>query len=88
LRRKYSENRWNWSQRAKKWVYIESKRGKRYYKYQIEPPQEFFELTKEIKLLNDKLMATTNNEENERLFRELSKISRRMQEMGKKNNSF
>ena len=86
--RKYTLNRWNWSQKAEKWVYVESKSGKRNYKYRIEPPQEFFELTKEIKRLNDKLMATTNNKENARLFRELSKISRRMQEMGKNNNSY
>ena len=80
--RTFTVNRWNWSQKAEKWVYIElSKDGKKIYRYQIDPPQEFIDLTTNIKLLNDKLLKTTDPEENKRIFNELMKISKKMQAM-------
>lgn len=83
-RRLFTPNRWNWSQIAGKWVYVEiTKDGKRKYQYQLEPPQEFIELTKKVERLNEKLLKTTNLEENEKIFNELIKVSQKMQEMGK-----
>ena len=53
-RRLFTPNRWNWSQKVGKWVYVTiTKDGKRKYQYQLEPPQEFIELTKRMKKLNE-----------------------------------
>ena len=83
-RRLFTPGRWNWSQKAEKWVYIEiNKDGKKQYHYQVEPPQEFIELTLKIKELNEKLLHTVDPEENSKIFNELMEISKRMQEMGK-----
>ena len=83
-RRLFTINRWNWSQKAEKWVYIEiTKRGRKKYRYQVEPPKEFIELTLKMKELNEKLLKTTDPEENMKVFNELMKVSQKMQEMGK-----
>ncbi len=83
-RRLFTPNRWNWSQKAEKWVYIEiTKSGKRRYQYQLEPPQEFINLTNRMKNLNDKLLKATDPEKNVKIFNELMKVSQKMQEMGK-----
>lgn len=79
--RKFTLNRWNWSQKAEKWVYVTTEEGKRKYIYQIEPPQEFIDLTMEMKKLNEKLMEIEDPDENKKLFLELMKISERMQTM-------
>ena len=82
--RKLTVNRWNWSQKDNKWVYIESKdNGKLVYHYQINPPEQFTESIAKIKVLNDKLVACNDPEENSKIFREMIKISRRMQFMSK-----
>ncbi|MBA7674834.1 hypothetical protein ES703_83059 [subsurface metagenome] len=83
-RRLFTPKRWNWSQKAEKWVYIEiTKRGKKRYRYQVEPPKEFIELTIKMKELNEKLLETTDPVENSKLFSELMKVSQKMQDMGK-----
>ena len=83
-KRLFTINRWNWSQKAEKWVYIEiTKRGRKKYRYQVEPPKEFIELTLKMKELNEKLLKTTDPEENMKVFNELMKVSQKMQEMGK-----
>ena len=83
-RRLLTPNRWNWSQKAEKWVYVEiTKDGKRKYQYQVDPPQEFIELTIKMKNLNEKLLSVTDPEENTEIFNELIEISQKMQEMGK-----
>ncbi len=85
-RRLFTPERWNWSQKAEKWVYVEiAKDGKRIYRYQLEPPKEFNELTKKMKNLNEKLLKTTDPDENAKIFDELMKVSQKMQEMGKFN---
>ncbi|NVM17176.1 MAG: hypothetical protein HWN80_05625 [Candidatus Lokiarchaeota archaeon] len=82
--RELTPNRWNWSQKDNKWVYIESKdNGELVYLYQINPPKEFTESIAKIKVLNDKLIACKDPEENAKIFREMMKISRRMQFMSK-----
>jgi hypothetical protein len=84
--RKLTPNRWNWSQEAGKWVYIESdENGNNEVYYQIEPPHEFIELTLKIKDLNEKLLKTNNPEENDNIFAEMIKISKKMQSMRRKN---
>ena len=83
-RRLFTPNRWNWSQKAEKWVYVRiNKEGKREYLYQIEPPKEFVNLTIKIKKLNEKLLETTDPDENVKIFNEIIEISKKMQEMGK-----
>jgi len=83
-RRLFTPNRWNWSQKAEKWVYIKlAKDGKRIYNYQLEPPQKFIELTNRMKILNEKLLTTKDPEENVKIFNELMKVSQKMQDMGK-----
>lgn len=83
-RRLFSPWRWNWSQKAEKWVYIEiNNDGKKEYRYQIDPPQEFIYLTIKMKELNEKLLQTIDPEENAKLFSELMKVSQKMQDMGR-----
>ncbi|MFX0034866.1 MAG: hypothetical protein ACFE9I_04400 [Candidatus Hermodarchaeota archaeon] len=83
-RRLFTPNRWNWSQKAEKWVYVRiNKEGKREYLYQIEPPKEFVNLTIKIKKLNEKLLETADPDENVKIFNEIIEISKKMQEMGK-----
>lgn len=82
--RQLTPNRWNWSQMDEKWVYIElTQDGNKKFYYQLNPPQEFIDLTYEIKLLNDKLVACKNPSENDRIFNKMVKISKRMQSMGR-----
>jgi hypothetical protein len=83
-RRLFTPGRWNWSEKAKKWVFVEiTKDGKRKYQYKVEPPPEFIELAKKMKNLNDKLLETADPKENMKIFNELINISQKMQEMGK-----
>ena len=80
--RSFTLDRWNWSERAKQWVYVTlDTDGKRKYIYQIEPPKQFIELTMQIKKVNDKLMKTKDQKENIRLFKQLMEISQKMQNM-------
>ncbi len=83
-RRLFTIDRWNWSQKAEKWVFVElTKSGKKKYHYQIEPPKEFIELTIKMKELNEKLLNTSDPGENSKIFGELMIVSQKMQEMGK-----
>ena len=83
-RRLFTPGRWNWSQKAEKWVFIElTEEGKKKYHYKVDPPQEFIDLTLKMKSLNEKLLVTTDPEENSKIFSELMKVSQKMQEMGK-----
>ena len=84
MARQLTPNRWNWSQEDGKWVYIElTQDGHKKFYYQLEPPQEFVELTYKIKILNDKLITCKDPLENDRIFNKMMKISKRMQSMGK-----
>ena len=83
-RRLFTPNRWNWSQKAEKWVYVKiNKDGKKEYHYQVDPPQEFIDLILKLKELNEKLRQTIEPEENSKIFNELMKVSKKMQDMGK-----
>lgn len=82
--RKLAPNRWNWSQEEGKWVYIEiGENGNNEYFYQIEPPQEFIDLTMKIKDLNERLLKANDPEDNDRIFHEMMRFSKRMQCMRK-----
>lgn len=84
MARELSHNRWNWSQKDNKWVFIEVKdNGELILHYQLKPPKEFTELTIKIKDLNEKLIFCKNPKDNEKIFNEMMKISKRMQSMGK-----
>jgi len=84
MARQLTPNRWNWSQEDGKWVYIElTQEGHKKFYFQLEPPQEFVELTYKIKILNDKLITCNDPPENDRIFNKMMKISKRMQSMGK-----
>ncbi|MFW9881391.1 MAG: hypothetical protein ACFFG0_50650 [Candidatus Thorarchaeota archaeon] len=80
--RKYTVDRWNFSDKTGKWVYVtKDKNGKRKYIYQLEPPPEFVELSTQIKEINEKILATKNQDEIERLYDKMMKISKKMQTM-------
>ena len=80
--RKYTLDRWNFSEKVGKWVYVtKRKNGRRKYYYQLEPPEEFIKYTMQIKVLNDRMLATEDLDENEKLFRDLMEISKHMQNM-------
>jgi len=84
LARELTVNRWNFSQEDDKWVFIESNdNGELVYHYQINPPNEFTELISKIKVLNDKLVVCKDPKENSKIFREMMKVSKRMQFMSK-----
>ncbi|MFX1445931.1 MAG: hypothetical protein ACFFHV_21150 [Promethearchaeota archaeon] len=80
MSRKLTPNRWNWSQKDEKWIFIQQNDdGKETYYYKLEPPKEFIDLTMKLKELNDILVITTDPEENAKLFNEMTKISKRLQ---------
>jgi len=82
--RTYELNRWNWSERAKKWVYVELSKGtkkKRKYRYQVDPPQEFIDLTLQLHQLNEKLITIKDPEKNKQLYLKMMEITKRMQKM-------
>ena len=79
----HEPNRWNWSTKADKWVFVELKGGKRKYYYQENPPQEFLDLVNRVKEINEKMIDTADLEENEELYEELMEISKKMQIMKK-----
>lgn len=79
--RKHAVNRWNWSQKAGKWVFVSRERGKRTYKYQDETPIEFINLTEELKQINEKLLSAEDENENKRLFKQMIEVSERLQAM-------
>ncbi|TXT58792.1 MAG: hypothetical protein BAJALOKI2v1_300007 [Promethearchaeota archaeon] len=83
MRRLHKLNRWNYSQKSGKWVYVELSDGKRKYTYRTEPPEQFLELTKKITTLNKRLMNTEDPEENKEIYEKLMKISQELQKMGK-----
>jgi hypothetical protein len=80
--RKYTLDRWNFSDKNGKWVYVtKDKDGKRKYFYQLEPPQEFIELSLKMNEINEKILATENQKEIKKLYMEMMKISNEMQSM-------
>ena len=80
--RELTQNRWNWSQKDLKWVFIESDdNGTLIYHYQVNPPKEFTEFSLKIKILNEKLIVCKDPRENSKIFSEMMKISKRMQSM-------
>ena len=84
MARELTHNRWNWSQEDDKWIFIERKKdGELVYHYQKNPPKEFTELTTKIKVLNDKLVACKDPQENSKIFKEMMSVSKRMQFMSK-----
>jgi len=84
--RKLSPNRWNWSEEDNKWVFIElCKNGEYFYQYSIDPPKEFVDLSYQIKILNEKLIITTDPQESVKLFKKMMKISKRMQNIRKES---
>lgn len=79
---RFGSNRWNYSQEDDEWIYIEiTEDGVENYYCQKEPPAEFMELTMKIKDLNEKLIITKDFEENSRLFKEMTRITKRLQSM-------
>ena len=84
MARELTHNRWNWSQKDNRWVYIEiNDNGELIHHYQLKPPKEFIDLTIKIKNLNEKLIICKDPKDNEKIFNEMMKISKRMQSMGK-----
>ena len=80
--RKFTPGRWNYSQKCQKWVYVTlSNDGKRNYKYQADPPEEFVKLSEELRRLNIMQAETTDPEENMRLFNIMKKLAEKMQAM-------
>jgi len=83
MARELTPNRWNCSQKDAAWVFIKiNQNGEKEYYYQAESPKEFNELTLKIKDLNEKLIMSKDSKENDKIFNEMIKISKRMQSMG------
>jgi len=81
--RTYKINSWNWSERAKKWVYVKLSKGKRRkYSYQVEPPPIFVELNSKLSNLNKRLMEITDPVQNQKVFDKLIEVTKKMQNMG------
>lgn len=82
MRRKFTPGRWNYSQKSQKWVYVSlNKNGKRNYKYQIEPPEEFVLLSEELRRLNLLQANCEDPEENMKLFNQMKELAEKMQAM-------
>ena len=83
---RFASNRWNWSQEKERWIYIEEIGDRKLYFYRVDPPKEFINLTIKLKIINDKLIATKDPGENESLFKEMMKITKKMQSMRNKKD--
>lgn len=81
--RELTINRWNWSEKAHKWVYVKEENGERVYIYSKEPPKEFIDLSKKLYKLNKKLMEEEDHDKNIEIFERMMKLSDRMQNMRK-----
>jgi predicted transcriptional regulator len=81
--RKFTLDRWNWSERAHKWVYVSLEKGRRKYLYQLEPPQEFVKLTKKMQKINQEIMANPDQDIKESRFKELQELAGKLQSMGR-----
>ncbi|MHA1272903.1 MAG: hypothetical protein ACTSVV_19445 [Promethearchaeota archaeon] len=81
--RKFTLNRWNWSEKAGKWVYVTKRGGRRIYTYRIDPPEEFIKLTEELHRLNKILAKTENPDENIKIFNRMMEITKKLQEIGR-----
>ena len=79
--RTYGLNRWNWSPKAKKWVYVEEKEGKRNYKYRKTTPCEFDSLTCEIQKLNSLLLQEEDLEKQDQIYKKLMVLSQKLQKI-------
>ena len=82
--RTYGEQRWNWSSRANKWVYVYLKNGKRVYKYQDEAPNEYDEITNELKQLNLDLLEEQDEQHNKAIYMKMIELSKRLQALKSK----
>ncbi len=82
MARELTPNRWNWSQQDRKWVFIKiNGDGEKEYYYRIKTPKEFNESILKIKRLNEKLVVCKDPEENDKIFDEMMRISKKMQYM-------
>jgi len=81
--RKHQINRWNYSEKAKKWVYVNLKNGKRYYKYRKTNPTKFHELIEKLEQLNQELLNEEDHEKKKEIFKKMENISQQMQNMKK-----
>jgi len=79
--KRFALNRWNYYQEEDNWIFPEITENGIKNHYRKEPPEEFIELTMKITQLNDQLVLTKDLEENERIFRQMMKISKRLQQM-------
>ena len=79
--RTHGIDRWNWSEKANKWVFVSLKDGQRVYKYQENPPEEFLELIRRIRILNKKLITEIDECKNAQIYKELMITSQKMQAM-------
>jgi hypothetical protein len=80
MARELTPNRWNWSQKDGKWVFIKiNEYGEKIFYYKTEPPKEFRDLVLKIKNLNEKLILCKNSEENDRIFEQMVICSKKMQ---------
>ena len=73
--------RWNWSPRAGKWVYVDIKNGKKVYKYQKDTPKQYGELIKQLKDLNDKLLNENDPDINNAIYKKMIDVSQKLQEI-------
>lgn len=81
--RTHGIDRWNWSIRAGKWVYVDLKNGKREYKYQKETPNEYEILISKIKALNLDLLNEEDPEKNKALYEKMMKLTKQLQVLKK-----
>ena len=58
--------------------------GQERYFYRTEPPQQFIDLVMKINDLNEKLILTKDPRENEKIFNEMIRFSKKMQYMNKR----
>lgn len=81
--RTFTLDRWNWSEKAKKWVYVSNNgNGMRKYTYKLEPPEEFVFLTQEMARINAELIHCDDHDKSIQLFKILQEYSKKMQCMG------
>lgn len=81
--RTHKLGRWNWSDKAQKWVYVEKKEGNRTYRYSTKPPEEFNKLTEKLEELNKNLNSEKDPKKRNKIFKKMMALSKKMQNMRK-----
>jgi len=85
--RHLTPNRWNYVKEVDMWVFLEiDEKGEEYYYFQRHAPRQFKIITDKIRILNEKMLLTEDEDENDRLFGQIMALGDKLQCMGRETD--